>query len=223
MIVLLPSAWLFSLVGTAAAPPVSPAAWWHPSQTTTTPTHWNSHWLHTTLKNSSARNGKQKKSEALINSSLPACPFPNCPSCLCSFDLLPLFFPRLPYSDQNPCSDRYEGILTEREGNEEREGKRGSNLREETSEGWQKWMSIRKSFIQPGLPPPAEPAKNRTLLWGQKGTVTPHGRLKRGGMDRDQKVWFQEKNKNIFELSCDAAQRRTMDPDQTQRAQVQAC
>lgn len=65
---------------------------------------------------------------------------------------------------------------------------RGSNLREETSEGWQKWMSIRKSFIQPGLPPPAEPAKNRILLSGQKGTVTPHRRPKRGEMDQEKKL-----------------------------------
>lgn len=94
-------------------------------------------------------------------------------------------------------------------------------MREETSEGWQKWMSIRKSFIQPGLPPPAEPAKNRTLLSGQKkkkGTVTPHGRPKRGGMKREKKVRFKEKK-----CSCDAAHRLTMDPDQTQRVHVQAC
>lgn len=39
----LPSAWLFSLVGTAAVQPVFLAAWWHPSQTAPTLTDQNSH------------------------------------------------------------------------------------------------------------------------------------------------------------------------------------
>lgn len=75
-----------------------------------------------------------------------------------------------------------------------RETERGSErevaiLREETGEGWQKWMSIRKSFIQPGLPPPAEAAnKQKSALRGEKATVTPHGKPERAGMERDIKV-----------------------------------
>lgn len=100
----------------------------------------------------------------------------HCRLCLCSFSpfVPPLwlvlihfllfsscpwtFFPSFLSPSQlpnPPCSDRYGGILTEREGDWERESERGGNLWEETSEGWETPTPKRNSFIRPVFPPPA--------------------------------------------------------------------
>lgn len=68
----LPSAWRFSLVGTAAVPPVFLAAWWHPSQTAPTLTDKNSHGSQKVEQQPSREWGKKQiwRLETLINSSV---------------------------------------------------------------------------------------------------------------------------------------------------------
>lgn len=72
-----------------------------------------------------------------------------------------------PQRSDFPCSDRYRGILTEREGNTARERERGGNLREETREGWKKRRSKRNSFIRAVLPPPAQTVW-KIKLWAER-------------------------------------------------------
>lgn len=77
------------------------------------------------------------------------------------------------------------------------------------------YKKVIHSFSQDSLPQLNQP-KTELCSEGKKGPL-PH----MGGMDRD-KILIQKK-KNIFVLSYDAAHRLTMDPDKTQRVQVQAC
>lgn len=67
----LPSAWLFSLVGTAAVPPVFPAARWHPSQTAPTLTDQNNHGSHKVEKQPSREREKANQNTRDLDKLVP--------------------------------------------------------------------------------------------------------------------------------------------------------
>lgn len=186
----LPSAWLFSLVGTAAVPPVFLAAWWHPSQTAPTLTDQNSHEPQSVEKHPSGvrekANLKPGDLDKLISLrvSVPKLSLTP-PSCLRSSNMgflfllfclfwFPFFFPcpfrfffPLPYSSLT---------LPVQTGTEEfslrgRETQRGSKrevaiCERKQAKGWKK-LKETHSFSQYSLPQLRQ-LKNKTLHWDKR-------------------------------------------------------